>query len=199
MPDQHTETNLEDLTIRELFELPLDSAPELAAGLDVKDFAGIEKKLSAVADPIPWSRVRSELAAQVSAALNTGLLDAWASAWKTYTHVKEDVEQSRKSPDTVVLSRLAEHSIESTLHLYVEVFLGPARLEKIVFDVSLATHLSGLILGIRNGLLVSLQAAQCDWTGSIAVKQVTLLKRRLKTLDLPGRIVLKHAIRLTPN
>lgn len=191
--------NIEDLSIRELFALPLDSPPELVAGLEAKNFEKIDKSISALSEAIPWSRVQSEVAGQISAALNTSLLDAWACAWKKYQSVKADVEESLKSPDALVLTRLAEHSIDSTLHPYVEVFLGAAKLEKITFDVTLTTDIRGLILGLRNGRIVSLQVAACEWTGSISVKGITLAERELTRIEFPGRITLKRAISLAMN
>jgi hypothetical protein len=95
-----------------------------------------------------------------------------------------------------VLSRLAEHSIDSTFHPYVEIFLGSKRLQKITFDVTLTTQIEGLVLGVKNGCIVSLQLAKCEWTGSIATKGVPLVKRKLTKLDLPGRITLKRGIPL---
>src|SRR5438876_3554174 len=117
------EHNVEDLTLRDLFALSPDHPVELAAGLKAEDFQDIGRKLSSLSQPIPWSHVQSEIATVVSGALNTSLLDAWASAWKKYKDVKADVEESRKSPDAIVLTRLAEHSVDSTLHPYVEVLL----------------------------------------------------------------------------
>ncbi len=193
------EENIEDITIRELFALPLDSPPELVAGLQAKDFENLEKKISALSQPIPWSSVQSEVAGRISAALNTGLLDAWACAWKKYQTVKADVEESRKSPDRLVLSPLAQHSVDSTLHPYVEVFLGSVRLEKILFDVTLTTAIKGLILGLKDGCMVSLQVAECEWTGSISLQGVSLIERKLTKIDIPGRIALKHGVSLVMN
>lgn len=191
--------NIEGLSIRELFAFPLDSPPELAGGLEARDFESVEKKISALSEPIPWSRVQAEVAGKISAALDTGVLDSWACAWKKYQALKADVEESRKSPDALVLTRLAEHSIDSSLHPYVEVFLGPVKLEKIRFDVTLTTDMKGLILGLKNGCIVSFQVAECEWTGSISVKGVKLVDRKLTKLDLPGRITLKRGISLATN
>jgi hypothetical protein len=196
MSDIANAEHIEDLTIRDLFALSADGPPEVAAGLESKDFEELNKKISSLSEPIPWSRVQSEVAGVFPAAMNTGLLDAWAYAWKKYQNLKDDVEESRKSPDAIVLSRLAEHSIDSTLHPYVEVFLGSKRLQKITFDVTLTTQIEGLVLGVKNGCIVSLQLAKCEWTGSIATKGVTLVKRKLTKLDLPGRITLKRGIPL---
>ena len=196
MSDIANGEHIEDLTIRDLFALSAHGPSEVAAGLESKDFENLNKKISSLSEPIPWSRVQSEVAGVFLAAMNTGLLDAWACAWKKYQNLKDDVEESRKSPDAIVLSRLAEHSIDSTFHPYVEIFLGSKRLQKITFDVTLTTQIEGLVLGVKNGCIVSLQLAKCEWTGSIATKGVPLVKRKLTKLDLPGRITLKRGIPL---
>jgi len=196
MSDIANGEHIEDLTIRDLFALSAHGPSEVAAGLESKDFENLNKKISSLSEPIPWSRVQSEVAGVFPAAMNTGLLDAWACAWKKYQNLKDDVEESRKSPDAIVLSRLAEHSIDSTFHPYVEIFLGSKRLQKITFDVTLTTQIEGLVLGVKNGCIVSLQLAKCEWTGSIATKGVPLVKRKLTKLDLPGRITLKRGIPL---
>ena len=146
MPDnRNRDQNLEDLTIRDLFALSPDSPSELAAGLEAEDYPAIEKAVSSLSEPIPWSRVQSEMSSVFSAALNTSLLDAWACAWKKCPDLKSDIEESRKSPDAVVLAGLAEHSVNSTLHPYIQVSLGPKVLQKITFDVTLTTQLKGVM------------------------------------------------------
>ena len=197
MSDIANGEHIEDLTIRDLFALSAHGPSEVAAGLESKDFENLNKKISSLSEPIPWSRVQSEVAGVFPAAMNTGLLDAWACAWKKYQNLKDDVEESRKSPDAIVLSRLAEHSIDSTFHPYVEIFLGSKRLQKITFE-NQSFDLCGQsdVFGVKNGCIVSLQLAKCEWTGSIATKGVPLVKRKLTKLDLPGRITLKRGIPL---
>jgi hypothetical protein len=196
MPDQDGDHNIEELTIRDLFAVSPDNSPELAAGLEAKDFREMEKRISSLSEPVPWNRVQSEISGLISEALNGSLIEAWACAWEKYQDVKNDVEESRKSPDALVLSRLAEHSIHSTLHPYVEVFLGSNLVQKVPFDVTLATQIKGLVLGIKNGRLVSLQLVECEWSGTIAVHGAVLVERKLAKLNLPGRITLKHGISL---
>ena len=190
------EHNVEDLTLRDLFSLSPDSPVELSAGLKAKDFKDIGKKLSTLSQPIPWTHVQSEIATAISGALNTNLLDAWASAWKKYQDVKAAVEESRKAPDEIVLTPLTEHSIESTLHPYVDVLLGPTLVQRITFDVIVTTQLKGLILGIKNSCIISLHVGECEWTGSIGTHGVVLVRRKLTKLVLPGRIGLKRCIPL---
>jgi hypothetical protein len=193
-----TDPNIEDLTLKDL--LTLTSAdvpnPEVAAGVDSEDFRTLQKQLSVHQVPIAWSAVQAEIAGVLSATLNTSLLTIWARAWEKYRGLMDDVEQSRKSPDAVVPSPLAEHSIDSTLRPYLEIFLGPKKIQKIPFDVTLTTQIKGLILGLKNAHIMSLQFAECEWTGAIGVNGVTLVRRGFGKLTLPGRIELKSGIPL---
>jgi len=196
--DRNVNEHIEDLTLRNLFSLPPGSLsdPGMAAGIDPEDFRVLREQIKAKPGPISWSLVRSEMAEVLSATLNDSILSMWARAWAKYQRLMEDVERSRKSPDAVLLSPLAEHSIESTLHPYLEIFWGTKRIQKIDFNVAVTTRFKGLILGLRKAQIVFLQLAECEWTGTIRVKDVMLFQRPLRKLSLPGRIELKRAISL---
>jgi hypothetical protein len=82
------------------------------------------------------------------------------------------------------------------LHPYLEIFWGTKKIQKIDFNVTVTTRFKGLILGLRKAQIVFLQLAECEWTGTIQVKDVTLFERPLRKFSLPGRIELKRAISL---
>jgi hypothetical protein len=192
---------IEDLTLKELFSLPQGSLsdPNLVAGMESDDFRALRKELSERPVPIAWGHVQSEMAGLLSAMLNATVLSVWCRAWEKYRGLMDDVEHSRKSPDAFVLSQLAEHSIDSTLHPYIEVFLGSKQLQKISFDVILTTRLRGLVLGLKKGLIMSIGLAECEWTGSIQIKGVTLVRRDLQKLTVPGRVEFKRGISVGGN
>ena len=187
-------SDFEEQTIASLFALSPESPAELSAGLDGDQFKEIAKEAKSLAQPVEWSAVRNDLASTMIGALDTKVIGCWASAWQKCAEVREKAEKSRNSPDTPVPCTLLEHSIDSTLQPYVEVYLGPKLIQKINFDVALETKIDGLILNMKGGSIVSLQIGQCEWSGSIAVQGVQLIKRNLTELDLPGRIVLKKPI-----
>jgi hypothetical protein len=130
---------IEDLTLKDLLAVKAEDVPNpaVAVGIESEDFRFLYKQVSAQPLPIAWSHVQSEIAGMFSAALNTSLLDMWAHGWEKYRELMDDVERSRKSPKAIVITRLAEHSIESTLHPYLEIFLGPHKIQQIPFDVTL--------------------------------------------------------------
>ena len=188
--------NLEELTIAELFSLSRENPAELAAGLDGDYGNNLRKEAESFTEPIAWSSLRTEIAAAMSDALDTKVIDGWVSAWQKCKEVTEKAEMSRHAPDTPFSCTLLEHSIESTLHPFVKVLLGPKLVQKIDFEVTLTTQIDGLILNLKSGSIVSIQPGRCEWSGSIAMDQAELIQRSLEQLELPGSLVLKHPIPL---
>jgi hypothetical protein len=191
-------TDPEQLTIASLFALSPDNPAELAAGLHDDHLGAISNAAKSLSEPVPWSSIRTEVAGAMAGALQTKVLGGWMSAWQKYRELKEKAEESRESPDIPFPCTLHEHTIESTLHPYVRVFLGQSLIQEINFDVTLETHISGLILSLQAGEIVSLQVGRCEWSGSIAMEGVQLIHRDLAQLDLPRAFVLKHPISVVP-
>ncbi len=200
MPQEAVEAarDIEELTLSDLLTLaPADIPdPAVTAGVECEDLQSLKKQLSNLPLPIAWSSVQSKIAEMTSAALNSSVLTLWSKGWEKYQGLLDDAEKSRKSPRAEIFSALAEHTVDSTLHPYLEIYLGPEKFQKIVFDVTLTTKVKGLQLGLKNARIVSLQFAQCEWSGRIGIGDFTLVERDLKKLSLPGKIHLKHGIPL---
>ncbi len=189
--------DVEELTIADLFALSPENQAKLAAGLDVEHFKAIEREAKSFSEPIAWNEMRTEIAGVMTDALDMKVVEGWVAVWQKCKEVKEKVEKSHNSPNTPFSCTLLEHSIESTLHPYLKVFLGPKLVQKIDFDVTLTTQIDGLILNLKGGSIVSIQPGRCEWSGSIAMYGAQLIERELSQLDLPGSIVLKHPIPLS--
>ncbi len=157
------------------------------------DFKDVEAQAKALAQPVAWSEMRTKLAGTIADALNVSVLDGWAAAWQKWKLVKEKVEESRKNPTAEVPCELFEHTIESTLHPYLEVLMGQTPVQRVDFDVTLSTEFDSVRLNLKNGNLVSLQPGACVWSGSVALHGAELLHQPLAQLDLPGSVVLKEA------
>ena len=196
----NTIEDFEELTVTSLFALSPENPAELAVGLDDNRFQAIADSAMSLAEPVAWTKIRNGLAGAMADALKTKLLGAWVAAWHDCQEVQEKAEKSSNSPDTPFSCTLLEHSIESSLHPYVKVFLGQKLIQQVDFDVTLETEIDGVILNLKGGSIVSIQAGQCQWSGSIAIEGSELIRRDLAHLDLPGRIVLKRPIALAaPN
>ena len=187
----------EDLSIGDLFgvctgrEAEGDLKAGLGAGLGVEELSELRKK---VPTAISWSSVQESVADSLAEGMHVSVLATLANGWKHYTMFMDDVRRSRSNPEVEIVSKIAEHSIHSTLHPYVDVQLGGKTVHEIAFDVSLVTTIRGLLLGLKKGEIVSVELGDCEWTGKITVAEVDVLERKLKKLTLPGHLRLKHGI-----
>ena len=183
----------EDLSLGDLFAVVTGEEAEgdLKAGLDAKELSELRKKVPAA---ISWSSVQESVADSLAEAMHVSVLATLANGWKHYTMFMEDVRRSRSNPEVEIVSAIADHSIHSTLHPFVDVRLGGKTVHEIAFDVSLVTTIRGLLLGLKKGEIVSVEMGDCEWTGKISVAEVEVLERKLKKLALPGHLRLKHGI-----
>ena len=183
----------EDLSLGDLFAVVTGEEAEgdLKAGLDAKELSELRKK---VPTAISWSSVQESVADSLAEAMHVSVLATLANGWKHYTMFMEDVRRSRSNPEVEIVSAIADHSIHSTLHPFVDVRLGGKTVHEIAFDVSLVTTIRGLLLGLKKGEIVSVEMGDCEWTGKISVAEVEVLERKLKKLALPGHLRLKRGI-----
>ena len=183
----------EDLSLGDLFAVVTGEEAEgdLKAGLDAKELSELRKK---VPTAISWSSVQESVADSLGEAMHVSVLATLANGWKHYTMFMEDVRRSRSNPEVEIVSAIADHSIHSTLHPFVDVRLGGKTVHEIAFDVSLVTTIRGLLLGLKKGEIVSVEMGDCEWTGKISVAEVEVLERKLKKLMLPGHLRLKRGI-----
>jgi hypothetical protein len=183
----------EDLSIGDLFAVFTGGEAEgdLKAGLGAEELTELRKK---VPTAISWSSVQESVTDSLAEGMHVSVLATLANGWKHYTMFMEDVRRSRSNPEVEIVSAIADHSIHSTLHPFVDVRLGGKKVHEIAFDVSLVTTIRGLLLGLKKGEIVSVEFGDCEWTGKIAVAEVDVLERKLKKLALPGHLRLKHGI-----
>jgi hypothetical protein len=183
----------EDLSVGDLFEVFSggEAEDDLKAGLGAEELSELRKK---VPKAISWTSVQESVADSLAEAMHVSVLGTLANGWKHYTMFMDDVRRSRSNPEVEIVSAIADHSIHSTLHPFVDVRLGGKTVHEIAFDVSLVTTIKGLLLGLKKGEVVSVEFGECEWTGKIAVAEVEVLERKLKKLALPGHLRLKQGI-----
>jgi hypothetical protein len=183
----------EDLSLGDLFSLVTggEAETELKVALGAEELTELRKKVPKM---ISWSSIQEGVTDSLEETMHVSVLSLLANGWKHYSKFMEDVKRSRGSPETEIVSVLADHSIHSTLHPHVDVRLGGKTVHEIAFDVGLVTTIRGLVLGLKKGEIVSIELGECVWTGKIAVAEVDVLERKLKKLTLPGHLRLQHGI-----
>lgn len=186
--------DLEELTIGSLFSIEPEASTELVAVIDKDRFKKIADKAESFSRPIPWGQVQTSIAGTMAGALQSKVLVGWVAAWQKSRELEEKAEKSREASNAPFSCTLLEHAIDSSFQPFVEVYLGPALIQRIDFEVELETEIDGAILNLRNGSIVAIQLGRCEWSGKISIEGVEVIHRDLATLDLPGHIVLKRPI-----
>jgi len=182
------------LTLNEMLALPATGFPQQILTADVPDdeLNTLKTRVSGALKGMPWGHLEETVCAKLSEQLNKDPLELISSAWEKYRVLADAAEQS-KSGETVFVP-LAEHSITSELHPYVEIQVGPQVVKKIEFDVSLTFQLKGLVLKIESEKIKSVEAGSCEGNGEIQVKNVSIWKHDFKPVNLPGRVNLGSGI-----
>jgi len=183
-----------NLTLSDLLELSAKSFPQqvLTAGVSEAELTSLKKKIYGAIQGVTWGHLEETVCAKLSEQLNKDPLELISSAWEKYRVLADAAEQS-KSGETVFVP-LAEHSITSELHPYVEIQVGPQVVKKIEFDASLTFQLKGLVLKIESEKIKSVEAGSCEGNGEIQVKNVSIWKHDFKPVNLPGRVNLGSGI-----
>lgn len=170
-------------TLRDVFELPESGAPEQASegwkefqekiikevkGIKLGSMPDITKKFAELFDiPIP---------------------DIFLASWKKANTLQTVLEESRKSPESVMNVELGEHTIVSQHEPSIEVKIQNATVKKLEFTLRLGFILKGFNLKIRNGEIEEIQTGTCQVKGTVEYEKITIAEKKLAPITLPGSI-----------
>jgi hypothetical protein len=183
-------------TLRELFDVDVnDLAVHAEPGVDVyQGAAEIRDEIHKASRAIRWKWVRDVLAKKSAEALDLNVIDVLLDAWKKYMQIAEYQENSRKDPQGTFLCPLAEHTVTSEHHPYVEILLRDHPIGKIVFDLEFSLTLEGFVLKIQDGAIFEIQAGSAKGKAALSLAKTVLLKRELQPVRFPGHIQLRKEV-----
>jgi hypothetical protein len=171
------------LNLRSLFSFP-DPAVTTPASNQWQEFQG---RLGREIKAIKWPAAMPDLASKIGELFNVELPDLFVSSWKKAKELQEALEESRKSPDEVIVLDLAEHEITNEYHPYIEIRIASMPLpKKIEFKVQIVTALKGINLKIQAGTITEIQAGSCDFEGKVKYQDLTLAQKKVGPIELLG-------------
>ena len=136
---------------------------------------------------IKWPAAMPDLASKIGELFNVELPDLMVSSWKKARELQEALEESRKSPEEVIVLDLAEHEITNEYHPSIEIRIAGLPLpKKIEFKVQIVTALKGINLKIQAGTITEIQAGSCDFEGKIKYEDLTIAEKKVGPLELLG-------------
>src|SRR6266403_1197640 len=113
------------LTLRELFQVdPKDLSARVEPGLEVYRAAqNAREKIAKEARTIRWPWVRKIVAEQSEELLNPNVVDVLVNSWKKYMRIEKYADSANYAPSQKILEPLAEHTVKSEHHPYVQILL----------------------------------------------------------------------------
>ena len=175
--------NNSSLNLRTLFSFP-DPAATAAPSNQWQEF---QNRLGREVKTIKWPAAMPDLASKIGELFNVELPDLLVSSWKKARELQEALEESRKSPDEVIVLDLAEHEITNEFHPSIEIRIAGLPLsKKIEFKVQIVTALKGINLKIQAGTITEIQAGSCDFEGKIKYEDLTIAEKKVGPLELLG-------------
>jgi hypothetical protein len=137
---------------------------------------------------IKWDAVQDVLADKVLEMIDIPLAGILVSGWKKSREVKEALDSENGDVP------LAEHTLKSEHHPYLEVLIKGVPVEKLDFTVTVELILEGFVLSIQDRKIASVRTGRMTGKGSVALKDSVIVEKDFGTVQLPGTIPLAEAI-----
>jgi hypothetical protein len=171
------------LNLRRLFSFPDPAAKTPPSN----QWQGFQSRLGREIKTIKWPAAMPDLASKVGELFNVELPDLLVSSWKKARELQEALEESRKSPEEVIVLDLAEHEIANEYHPYIEIRIAGMPLpKKIEFKVQIVTTLKGINLKIQAGTITEIQAGSFDFEGKVKYQDLTIADKKGGPMELLG-------------
>lgn len=176
------------LSLRTLFSFPDPKAPSSTGTQPPSsNWQEFQNRLGREIKTIRWPAAMPDLTSKVGELFNIQLPDLLVPSWKKAKELQEALEESKKSPDDVIVLNLAEHEITSTFHPYIEIRVAGLPLpKKIEFTVQIVTGLKGINLKIQAGTIKEIQAGSCDFDGKVKYQDLTIAQKKVGPIELLG-------------
>jgi Protein of unknown function (DUF2510) len=186
-PDLNETATVRDLLFGEGPGTPTDALAESLRG------HGTIRALPAL--PGLSTAVEREVASATDGLLGLNLAELAASGWKKYDALRQAARRTRDAPTAEEIVALATHTIESSHHPAVELFIDGKSMGTIEIELQIAFTMAGVLAVVRQARLTSIRSGTCTVTGSLAMQQIVITKRQ-RRFDLPGAIRLRHGLPL---
>lgn len=178
------------LTLARVFPLP----PKETQGDSSDGWQEFQENVATQVKSIKWSVSMPDLVSSIAELFDVEIPDILTVSWKKADALKKVLAESKASPDETFELELAEHTIESEHHPYIEIRIRDIPVPKTIeFTVLLSFTLKGFILKIQDGEIREIRTGSCDVEGSVQFQGVTIVEKKSAPIQLPGSIPVHEA------
>lgn len=172
-------------TLRDVFELPEPNAPERSS----EKWQGFREKIIKEVKGVKLASM-PDITKKFGELFDIPIPDIFLASWKKANALQAVLEESRKSPETVMNIELAEHTIVSQHKPCIEVKIRNAVVKKLEFTLRLGFVLKGFNLKIKNGAIREMQTGLCEAKGTVEYDGLVIAEKKLAPIALPTLIKL---------
>lgn len=172
-------------TLRDVFELPEPNATEASS----EEWKNFQEKIIKEVKGVKLASM-PDITKKFGELFDIPIPDIFLASWKKADAIKGLLEESRKSPETVMNIELGEHRIVSQHKPCIEVKIQNAVVKKLEFTLRLGFVLKGFNLKIKNGAIREIQTGVCEAKGTVEYETLVIAEKKLEPIALPGSIKL---------
>ncbi len=156
----------------------------------------LKKQLNEECKTHEWKVVWKSVIDHIDKLLKIDLLEIMMRPWKNYGGLSKYKDAQKYPSDRTYIVPLLEHTISSSHKPEIIIELEPLFKTTIPLTITVDLMLKGFSLEIQAGRIKKIYTGECQGSGLVQCMNVTLLKKELETISLPGIIDLGEGIRI---
>lgn len=187
------DVNVKDL----LFDSNADVAAKTREKME-KEPAGValRAELAKKSRLIKWDVVGDVLLDRAVGMSDIPLAKILLPAWKKYREIEKFADPQSYPPEDTELVSLVEHTVQSEHKSSLEILFKGVQVKVIDFTVATELTLEGVVLQIRGGRLMAIEAGSVKGKASLAMESKIVVEKPFAPLPLPGKINLGEGVPL---
>lgn len=185
-----------EFTLSQFFSVKADDLAQTLSREDEPSESDLSVRASLTKEvpQIGWAETVSGVLEKFDELLNIRITDIMVSAWNKYRALREYSNKEKYSPNETILVPLAEHTIASEHHPFIEILKNDRRIAKIEFTVNIVLKLEGCILKLQDGKIKEIRTGNIKGKGTVKYGKAVILNRDIASISLPGSIDLGEGV-----
>lgn len=186
--------NQAPVTLSQFFAAAKGLSPKRLSLIESSEAIASLKEILRKEARVKWPAALGKIAEKVPDILDIGVPDILVSAWSKSRLLAKYRDREKYPPQETFLVPLAEHTINSEHHPFLEILVNGKSVGKIKFTITLSLKLEGIVLKIQDGRIREAATGTCQGKGALKYENHVILEKAAGSISLPGSIDLGEGL-----